>query len=120
VNEKILQEKSTESSTDKSKLLPCPYCGQAAKYEYGEDWYDITCLCGYTFSHCDKQYPGESTKDAMIRSWNTRRYPPEVVAVIEAAIELNNVPGYKRVALLNAKVKLATAVKAYKEIEAQK
>jgi Lar family restriction alleviation protein len=67
------------------KLLPCPFCGQAAKYEYGEDWYDITCLCGYSFSHCDKQYPGESTKDAMIRSWNKRHYPPEITAVIDAA-----------------------------------
>lgn len=53
-------------------LKPCPFCGLPAKYEYGEDWHEINCLCGYSFQHADRTYPNETEGDAMIRSWNTR------------------------------------------------
>jgi hypothetical protein len=73
------QKKMTE------ELKACPFCGQHAKYEYGEDWYEITCLCGYSFQHSDRCYPGESMADAMIRSWNTRPIEDELLEALEEA-----------------------------------
>lgn len=82
MNEKNLQEKSMENSTDKDKLLPCPHCGSEAtltivKYNEPYMWYQ----CG----SCNATGGSDLGESGASENWNHRSYPPEVTAVIEAA-----------------------------------
>jgi len=74
------------------KLLPCPFCGSDGKI-YHEDigdgyskenirWNTVICCVCYSESKSDL-----SEKHA-VKNWNTRHYPPEIQAVIEAAKKL--------------------------------
>lgn len=107
MNEKNLQEKSMENSTDKDKLLPCPHCGSEAtltivKYNEPYMWYQ----CG----SCNATGGSDLGESGASENWNHRSYPPEVTAVIEAAKELVKMSSWNR-------EKLYLAIRALEEME---
>jgi Lar family restriction alleviation protein len=80
-----------------SALLPCPFCGGAAKVdevagEMPKFWPTVRCPdCGARVSACH-------TEAEAIAAWNTRATPtdPEVAALVERLMKVESSRGYSQ------------------------
>ena len=84
------------------ELLPCPFCGVENT--------DVGFVAHTAECYLMRKYMGGKKRELRI-SWNTRHYPPEVQAVIEAAKAWEHLPHF------NTVLKLRAAVRAIEEME---
>jgi len=79
--------------TDNKEILSCPFCGDDAHSQHIDyrgdhqcNEYEIICN-NQDCQDCQCDWVGEDGEslESVISSWNTRTYPPEITAVLDAA-----------------------------------
>ena len=86
------------------ELLPCPFCGVENT--------DVGFVAHTAECYLMRKYMGGKKRELII-SWNTRHYPPEVTAVLEAAKEYRHAQFLDK----NSLLKLLKAVNDLEESE---
>ena len=65
----------TDADVDAMALLPCPFCGENARWDKSRDWIECRKCRASTYSF--------DTIDETIAAWNRRAIPPHYIRAVE-------------------------------------